>query len=464
MECKSGLLLVATRLAFAMVWVLGCGDADPNTTTSSSGSGVAGQHSCPQTSESCEQGGGGSGGSSSSNAGGGMGGSAGGSEDGGGGNPSSTVTGGAPEGGAGGEGGDGGSIGEGGVGGAGGGQQGCPAWQPGPGLTCGTWTEEEAPAPLQLLSGFWASSPTDMFAVGGTYNVGKIIHNDGSGWSVQTTPSTRVINDIIGFASDDVWAVGRGPQPEFDGVLLHYDGVEWVTKPETPSVGSGGYNKIWGTSSSDLYVLAWIDQVTAEVYHWDGSDWINLLLPKLPDLSNGQPPEVDPGDIWGTADGRLWVVGTVNDLQDVATGGVVYYYDGSSWTYTLPGQATKLLAVHGSDACNIVAAGTHRNGLSYEVAVLRFNGTVWSTSVSSSAQVAEGVWVMEENKLFAVGSGNAIADGKFGTDDGNQDLNWSSSTPNLWLPRAVSNVPGTSLFYAVGDGDGAARLSHANCN
>ena len=287
--------------------------------------------------------------------------------------------------------------------------------------------------------------------------MGKIIHSDGGPWLVQPIPTVRDVRDIIGFAPNDVYAVGRGPNPTFDGALLHYDGSSWSKVTGTPSVTTNGfYSDIWGTSASDIYVLGW-DGSIAVLFHFDGASWSDMQLP-MPPIKSA------PGDVWGTSGNDLWVVGAFNDATNKETGGVVYHFNGSSWTEYDPPQTTALYAIHGSSECEVIAAGKYKNGSTYEAVTMYFDGTAWTESTTNEAQGIEGVWSGESNKTLFAGSRLSIADGRLGVDDGSHGAVWISSTPNLWLPRASFRIPGTQTFYMVGDGNSGARLGHASCN
>jgi hypothetical protein len=296
-----------------------------------------------------------------------------------------------------------------------------------------------------------------MFAVGGTFNVGKIIHSDGGPWLVQPIPTVRDVRDIIGFAPNDVYAVGRGPNPTFDGALLHYDGSSWSKVTGTPSVTTNGfYSDIWGTSASDIYVLGW-DYTKAVLFHFDGSAWSDMQLPTPPIKS-------EPGDVWGTSSSDLWVVGAFNDATNNRTGGVIYHFDGTSWSEYDSVQSLALYSIHGSSECEVVAAGTYKIGANFQATTMYFDGSSWSENITTEAQLVEGVWAGESNKTLFVGARASIQDGRIGLDDGSHGASWIPATNNLWLPRSSFRIPGTQTFYVVGDGNSGARLGHASCN
>lgn len=99
-----------------------------------------------------------------------------------------------------------------------------------------------------VLSGVWAASDTDVWAVGGS---GTIRHYTGNMplWDVvPDVPTNQNLNAVWGTSSSDVWAVGNA------GVVLHYDGATWsrvkiaglgARRPDLTAVWSPGAGHIW---------------------------------------------------------------------------------------------------------------------------------------------------------------------------------------------------------------------------
>lgn len=98
------------------------------------------------------------------------------------------------------------------------------------------------------LTGVWAASDTDVWAVGGT---GTIRHYTGDGlrWDVVSdVPTVERLNAVWGTSPSDVWAVGNA------GVVLHYDGIRWsrvkvaglgARRPDLYTVWSPGAGYVW---------------------------------------------------------------------------------------------------------------------------------------------------------------------------------------------------------------------------
>ena len=87
-----------------------------------------------------------------------------------------------------------------------------------------------------------------------------ILHYDGKTWNHLFHGFGMWLNDIYGFAPNDIFAVGE------QGVILHYDGQSW-TKQKSPTTQR--LNRIWGSSRKDIYVCG--DFGT--MLHFNGMEW-----------------------------------------------------------------------------------------------------------------------------------------------------------------------------------------------
>jgi hypothetical protein len=91
----------------------------------------------------------------------------------------------------------------------------------------------------------WASSSTDVFAIGDT----RILHYDRKSWSRMAAPATATLTDIWGSSGLNVYAVANDETEGLQDAILHYDGKAW-----TKVADYGGYG-IWGSSSRDVFVV-----------------------------------------------------------------------------------------------------------------------------------------------------------------------------------------------------------------
>ncbi len=102
-----------------------------------------------------------------------------------------------------------------------------------------------------------------------TYNA---VHWDGTKWELKRIPMYSsyglfypVINTIVAFNSNDIWFGA-----------IHWDGIRYTLKnkdfPTMPNGDGWRVNKMWGTSSSDLYAVGNYGNIA----HWDGSRWTKI--------------------------------------------------------------------------------------------------------------------------------------------------------------------------------------------
>ncbi len=103
-------------------------------------------------------------------------------------------------------------------------------------------------------------------------------------YNYQGTDFYHPIQSIFAFGPNDIWFCGNG--------VIHWDGNGFVPI-EIPTNVWGPYqmNKLWGSSSSDLYVVG----NNGNIAWYNGSQWIRI--------ESGT--DVDLLDVWGTPDGSI---------------------------------------------------------------------------------------------------------------------------------------------------------------
>ena len=122
------------------------------------------------------------------------------------------------------------------------------------------------PLDQALISTGWSSSPTDAWALGSAGVPGKAFHYNGSAWTPASAPTVATFG-VWGTARNDVWAVGtpacctncfitpcsgNGTFQDVDDGVRHWDGNTWMSV----HVGSSQVrNAIWGSSSSDIWIV-----------------------------------------------------------------------------------------------------------------------------------------------------------------------------------------------------------------
>jgi hypothetical protein len=163
----------------------------------------------------------------------------------------------------------------------------------------------------------------EIWAVGAIYmkdSLGNLDNNaynavywDGQKWELdripyyyQGQPFYHPIQSVYAFGSNDIWFCGNG--------VIHWDGNNF-NPVQIPSIVWGPYqmNKLWGSSSSDLYVVG----NNGNIAHWNGSKWTKI--------ESGT--DVNLLDVWGSPDGTVWACGYTGDYATT----VLLRYDGTIW-------------------------------------------------------------------------------------------------------------------------------------
>ena len=195
------------------------------------------------------------------------------------------------------------------------------------------------------LSGVWGTSNTDIFAVG---HEGTILHYDGNQWTTMTSGIGANLNSIWGSSSMDVFAVGKV------GTILHYDGSQWTTMT---SGTDADLKDIWGTSSTDVFAVGTfvsfcriphgiLCPYEGRVLHYDGK-WTTITSLTSHYFTG----------IWGTSSTDLFVISAGVLYWN---GGTIFHYNGNNLTTTAITSFTKaVFSIHdlwGSSKGDVFAA------------------------------------------------------------------------------------------------------------
>lgn len=242
-----------------------------------------------------------------------------------------------------------------------------------------TWTSEQLPG---TWSGIWASSPSDVFAVGSS---GTIRHFNGSSWDVQNSATTNDLRVIWGDAPNNVFAAGTG------GTILRYDGVTWSPMAGTPSDDFFG---IWASSLSDVFAAG-----RTGMWHYTGTAWSKEMVAPEPIC---QPL----GTVWGSSARDVWVVGTL-----------LRHYDGTTWsTDTAYCSLSSWRGVWGSGPSDVYVVGkdinfdrcTRGGGCPHDGFILHYDGTSWHSRLGFPGYSFNAVWVTSSAEAVAVGANGLI--------------------------------------------------------
>jgi hypothetical protein len=131
------------------------------------------------------------------------------------------------------------------------------------------WTEHASPSWVELRSVTMAGDDLLVAGQGGTI----MRFHDGA-WSRETTSITAMVDHVVAFAGDDVWAAAWSwgdPGERPSAIALHHDGATWSCEaeglPASPLEAIGG-------GPGDVYA------VTRQLLlRFDGSRWSRVAVP-----------------------------------------------------------------------------------------------------------------------------------------------------------------------------------------
>ncbi len=148
------------------------------------------------------------------------------------------------------------------------------------------WHRQEmtAPGTFSNLHHVWASSPSDVWAVG-TYQAGSVSnalveHFDGTSWTRLSTP-TRIgeaLFGVSGTSATDVWAVGTyNPRHGVQQALfLHWDGTAWKVRGTVDQSVTTGLESVAAVSPTDVWAVGTTFEEVKHhglIMHWNGRHW-----------------------------------------------------------------------------------------------------------------------------------------------------------------------------------------------
>ncbi|MBX5480468.1 MAG: hypothetical protein IRZ16_01275 [Myxococcaceae bacterium] len=222
-------------------------------------------------------------------------------------------------------------------------------------------------------------SATDVYAVGGTTDVGSIRHFDGSAWTeVDPGVDVPLLNWVHAFSPNDVWIAGNA------GTLLHFDGQNWTKA--TPLTDQPLWG-IWGAAPDDVWAVggSGFSSGSALLLHYDGTTWTPKDVPPL-----SRENVFAFYKVWGTSAQDVFVVG-----QD----GVVIHFDGTGWTDQPSGAKDDLISLWGTGPHHVVAVGGRGNGI-----VAEWNGSEWKTTSLAPLPGLNGVWMDSDDAAWVAGT------------------------------------------------------------
>jgi hypothetical protein len=332
--------------------------------------------------------------------------------------------------------------------------------------------QNRIPVTTAGLKDVWASSPTDVFAVG---SWGEMLHFDGEAWDLMLPGYSYDFERVWGSGPGDVYVLGRDTHGSGRGVV-HFDGSAW--RPVELEGSAWWYGSVWGSGRDDVY----IGGPANTLQHFDGVEW-KIVDPgnsqAIVDISGSGPEDVYLLDSQASVyhfDGSEWdavEVGVdfgaeaprqieVQSAESVLIGGRrSAFYDGSAW------RAVDEIYDASFTMEDMCAAGTQEYLAVGGTKVLYFE-TLPTPAWHLAAAQEEGIF--RHTRFLGVWS-QYLADGLYAVDDWGGV--WRAGPTGLECLNqsleSVNGIGGTSEedVYAVGDhgsvmhfdGEGWSRVS-----
>ena len=194
------------------------------------------------------------------------------------------------------------------------------------------WSHQQGALPPSAgaIRGMWASSGTDVYAVGTATGGANTFHssNHGMQWAGQIAGGAGDLNAVGGTSSSDVYLVGD------NATILHGSGTSW-TLQTSPAPATTRLLGFWAIAPMDLYIAGGGNTV---MHSGAGGGWVTQTAVGTTELRG----------VWGVA-GHIWVVGS---------GGTILKSTGAgTWTPETSGTPNELRAVFGTSATDVWVVG-----------------------------------------------------------------------------------------------------------
>jgi hypothetical protein len=258
----------------------------------------------------------------------------------------------------------------------------------------------------EALTGLYAASPTDVWAVGQPAG-DQFEHWNGTKWTGQGLPAglatapgnSAGVKFITGTSASNITAVGTGDINTGAGTIVaesvafHFNGTAWseMTIPANVELGP-----VLAFSATNL----WSVNDNGDAEHFNGTTWTATSLPITTTL-----PVLDLTSISGSSPSDIWAAGSAsNGDPDEGTAPILEHFNGTSWS-----NVTVPVSIGLTDVADISPADAYAVTLRGEI--LHWNGTTWTalnattqtgTAVTGSAVAAlspADVWIAGLNTL-----------------------------------------------------------------
>ncbi len=177
----------------------------------------------------------------------------------------------------------------------------------------------------EALSGVWAASASDVWAVGyevdASGQTAQLLHWNGKSWKADTLtglPANSVLSAISGVSSSDIWSVGYGSGRVSTAIEVHYNGTSWAVSTQGPS--NAILSGVAAVSASSVWAIGSAGATPKPlVLHYDGSSWKSSSSPAASDVYFNAV---------SASGSTAWVVGSVDTSKPAAYS---MEWTGSKW-------------------------------------------------------------------------------------------------------------------------------------
>ena len=266
-----------------------------------------------------------------------------------------------------------------------------------------------------LLQQVVMSSATEGWAVGvdesGLCGSIWLLHYTSGQWKLDSTMTGTTLGGISMLSPTDGWAVGShqtcGQGGGFQPVLFHYNGRNWT--PAQLPAGTVQMTRVVMTSATDGWAIG-EKQASGSagnpnlLLHYDGQTWSEVDSAGMAQSGPIFPIYLTDIAMISATDG--WLVGTIPGPNGVASGSLLFHYDGKQWgKVNTPldaiqgGQVTSLSLA--SDGAGFLAGNTRSNQSFF----LQLSGGTWKKVDSPTSAFVSQVVTLSADDAWAVGPG-----------------------------------------------------------
>jgi photosystem II stability/assembly factor-like uncharacterized protein len=277
------------------------------------------------------------------------------------------------------------------------------------------WRQVSLPT-TDTLTGIRMLSSNEGWATGSN---GTILKWDGISWKIVSSPTTQYINAIAVIAPDDIWVSASTTAYRWDGaewkiyplpaeiymhslsffdttnglavadegVVLHWDGDEWICLNNYDRID---YKDISMVSSTFGWAIGYSSSLSQDVFNrWNGSTWTQVLPPSSVYRLN---------DIEFLSESDGWAIGKS------FSGSVILHWDGNAWDFfpnPMPGKFLVSLSFLTPDDGWIIAQDELNNepyGNEGWV-ILHWDGSNWA--LKAEVEVPDNYIFASEIKMFS---------------------------------------------------------------